>query len=103
MSVIYLISIIVTIISLGLIDWRYRLCFFKKPKATSIAILAVMAILLIWDFIGIDAGIFFSGQSEFMTGIYIARDVPIEELGLLFVIAYIPLIVHSLTSRRKYV
>ena len=93
MIFLYLAIILVTIVCLLLVDYRYKLVFFKNLKAAAISIIVVWACLFFWDILGISRGIFYSGGSNFMSGIYFFKDMPLEEPFLLIVIAYTPLLI----------
>lgn len=100
MSALYLISIVISALGLLFIDYRLRLVVFKNRLKAVRIIGLVMLVLLGFDFAGIELGIFFSGESQYMSGLYIAPDVPIEEIGLLFIIAYQPLLIASWLKER---
>lgn len=95
----YIAAILLSLTGLLLCDYRYKLVLFKNERAGLIAIFVAWAGLLIWDFIGINQGIFFSPSPKYALNIYVANELPIEELLLLIVIVYTPLIIWT-TLRR---
>ena len=46
-------------------------------------------VFLIWDVAGIALGIFFRGSTEFMTGLLIGPELPIEEALFLTLLSYL--------------
>ena len=44
---------------------------------------------LVWDLVGIGLGIFFRGETAFMTGILLAPELPLEELFFLTLLCYL--------------
>jgi len=99
----YLSSLILTLFCLGLIDWKYSLCFFKDWRRAAKALGAAWLGLFIWDLLGIWQGIFFSLESKYATDIYIIKNLPIEELFALAVIVYTPLLAWTYLRSQKNV
>lgn len=89
----YLGLILFSFMGMSTLDWRFKLAFFDKPKSTTLTLLLLLVIFIIWDLIGIKLGIFFSGHSEFMSGIYLAKDFPLEEIFFLLFLSYFSLLV----------
>ena len=87
-------SLVIAVSTAGImtIDHRWKLAFFRNARATWLAIAASMSLLLIWDVLGIRSGIFFRGETEFMTGLLVAPELPVEEIGFLFFLSYIALV-----------
>lgn len=76
-------------------DHRWKLAFFHNKKAAwTICILTVIA-FLIWDALGIATGTFFRGETQYMTGIELAPEMPLEEPIFLFFLTYLTI---NLTS-----
>lgn len=101
MNFIYLGALLFSLAGLALIDLRFKLAFGKNAKAATIAIAIPYALFVIWDFVGIDLGIFFKGESKFITGLTIAPHFPVEELFFLAVLCYTTLIVSAGLDRRN--
>lgn len=89
----YLLSLVVVIGCLLLVDYRYRLAFFHDWRRTSITLTVGVIIFSIWDIIGIKLGIFFSGQSSYMSGLYLLPEYPLEELFFLFLLCFCTLLI----------
>jgi lycopene cyclase domain-containing protein len=98
---IYLVSLLVSLAGLVALDRKHKLAFAKNPKAATIAIAIPYLIFVIWDAAGIALGIFFKGQSQFLTGIMIAPEFPIEELFFLALLSYTTLIASTWFARAK--
>ena len=101
MNFIYLGSLLVSLAGLVALDRKHKLAFAKNPKAATIAIAIPYLIFVIWDAAGIALGIFFKGQSQFLTGIMIAPEFPLEELFFLALLCYTTLIASTWFARTK--
>lgn len=101
MNFVYLAALLISLAGLATIDYRFKLAFAKNAKAATIAIAIPYLLFIIWDAAGIALGIFFKGQSQFLTGILIAPEFPIEELFFLALLCYTTLIVATWFGRVK--
>lgn len=99
----YLAGLMVSIIGLGVADWRFKLAVFVDANRTVRAVLAGWVVLLVWDAIGIAADIFHVGASSYATGWLIAPDMPIEEPVFLFLLCYLSLLTFIIVRRRLHV
>ncbi|MCT9871411.1 lycopene cyclase domain-containing protein [Paenarthrobacter aurescens] len=87
MGVLYLVSLLLGIICMLLLDHRFRLFFWRDPKAAAIVTAVGVLFLLAWDLAGIGLGIFLRGEGTIATGLLIAPELPIEEpVFLLFLV-----------------
>jgi lycopene cyclase domain-containing protein len=84
----YLIGLLVALAGLTLTDYRYKLAYFTAPKRTLKTIGAATAVFLVWDLLGVGLGIFFIGQTKYLTGIHMLPEVPLEEVFFLLVFVY---------------
>ena len=91
----YLIILLVTIGCMVLCDWRWKLAFFLDARRATVLSLVVVAAFLLWDAFGIMTGSFFRGGSEYMTGVILAPEMPVEEPVFLFFLTYLTI---NLTS-----
>jgi lycopene cyclase domain-containing protein len=89
---IYLLTLAVALAGLVALDFTHKLAFTKNAKAALAATGIPYIFFVIWDFTGINLGIFFKGASPYLTGLMIARDFPVEELFFLAVLCYSTLI-----------
>jgi lycopene cyclase domain-containing protein len=56
---------------------------------------------LAWDLSGIGLGIFFRGETPFMTGVVIAPELPIEEVFFLTLLCYLTMNLFGFLTRRR--
>lgn len=97
MSVLYLLSIIVPTVCMGLVDRRWRLFLFR-PGAARRAVVVVAAgtvVFLVWDLIAIGADMYHRGESDAMTGIELAPELPLEELFFIVFLCYLTMVLHQ--------
>lgn len=90
----YLLALVVSLLGLGLVDYRFKLAFFYN-KTAALTVLAIMIPLFIaWDIAGISLNIFFIGASNYLLGVRIG-EFPIEELFFLLLLNYSTLVVYT--------
>ena len=93
MSGLYIAALVATLVCLSAIDHHHKLVFFKDAKRAIKVFVCCMALFVSWDVAGIVLGIFFTGDTNFLLGIELAQDFPVEELFFLSVLIYTPLLV----------
>ncbi|WP_062077268.1 lycopene cyclase domain-containing protein [Demequina globuliformis] len=96
----YLAGLLVSLAGLATLDWRYRVALFDQPRRTLVTVGLAVVALLIWDFIGVGLGIFFIGDTEYLSGITVAPEVPIEEIFFLILLTYQTLLLWRAFARR---
>lgn len=70
-----------------LLDWRFRLFFWKDAVSAALVTVVGFVFFLAWDVAGIAGGIFFRGEAAIATGLVLAPELPIEEpVFLLFLV-----------------
>lgn len=84
----YLAALAVALSGMVLLDWRFELFFWRDARRATIVIVTGVVFFLIWDLGGILLGIFFRGQTDFMTGLLIGPELPIEEVFFLTLLCY---------------
>jgi lycopene cyclase domain-containing protein len=92
--ILYLLALTVSLLGMGLIDFKHKLALFSQPVRTAITLTVAVTVFLIWDLVGISLGIFFRGQGPYLTGITIAPELPIEEVFFLTLLSYTILIAY---------
>ncbi|MEN9954000.1 MAG: hypothetical protein RL028_602 [Actinomycetota bacterium] len=92
--ILYLLALTVSLLGMGLIDFKHKLALFSQPLRTAITLIVAVTVFLIWDLVGIALGIFFRGQGPYLTGITIAPELPIEEVFFLTLLSYTILIAY---------
>ena len=100
MSWVYLVAIVVSTLGMGVLDWRYKLALWEDSRRTIVTVSIGVTVFIIWDLFGIALGIFFSGHSEFMSGVYLAPEFPIEELLFLTFLCYFTLTMYRILETR---
>lgn len=91
----YLTFLLVSLGCMLLLDWRFRLFFWRDALAATIVTIAGVAFFLAWDAFGIAAGIFLRGDALIATGIVLAPEMPIEEPVFLLFLTVCTMIVYS--------
>ena len=100
MQLAYLFALLLFIGAMGAIDAKYKLVFFRDRPAAIRSVFAGLVFFIIWDLMGIHAGIFFEGKSEYMTGFMVLPHLPIEEFFFLTLLVYTPLVVYEFARGR---
>jgi lycopene cyclase domain-containing protein len=88
-SVVYLAALSVSIFGMVMLDRRFRLFFWDDARRAAVVLAAGVALFLVWDLLGIGLGIFFRGQTPFMTGVLLAPELPLEEVFFLTLLCYL--------------
>jgi len=99
LTFVYLGLLLISITGVALLDFRHRLAFAVKPKAAALVLAISTAFFLGWDALGVTLGIFFRGQTELLTGVLIAPEIPLEELFFLILLSYSTLIAFTAIER----
>lgn len=102
----YLAALLFSLGGMVVLDWRYRLYFWRAPVRAAVVLLSGVVFFVVWDLLGIGLGIFFRGQTEFMTGILLAPELPLEEIFFLALLCYLTMnvwlgVTDRFTSRRS--
>lgn len=84
----YLAALGVALTGMVLLDRRFTLFFWRDARRAAIVLVLGVVFFLIWDLGGILLGIFFRGQTDFMTGLLIGPELPIEEVFFLTLLCY---------------
>ena len=100
MNWLYLSALLVSFSGMAVIDRRYSLAFFKDSKRTLLTVLVSVGVFVVWDIAGIVSGIFYSGNSPYMSRLYLGPEFPIEELVFLTFLSYFTLIMYRFWSKR---
>ncbi|WP_062464989.1 lycopene cyclase domain-containing protein [Demequina soli] len=96
----YLGALLVSIAGLGLLDHRYRIAVFDRPRPALLTVAIAVASFLVWDLAGVGLGIFFIGGAPYLTGALLAPEVPLEELFFLVLLVYQTLLLWRWLDRR---
>ena len=85
----YLLALLVSLTGMVVLDRRFGLFFWRAPRAAAVVLGVGVLFFLAWDVLGIMAGIFYRGQTVFMTGLQVAPELPIEEVFFLTFLCYL--------------
>jgi lycopene cyclase domain-containing protein len=86
-------------LSVSMLDRRFRLFFWEDARRAAVVLVAGVVLFLVWDLLGIGLGIFFRGQTPFMTGLQLAPELPVEEVFFLTLLCYLAMNVFGAAGR----
>ncbi|MBC7518183.1 MAG: lycopene cyclase domain-containing protein [Microbacteriaceae bacterium] len=89
MGLLYLAALLVALTGMVVLDRKFLLFFWRDARRAVIVTVIGVTFFLGWDFVGIGAGVFFRGETNFMTGIQVAHEVPLEEVFFLVLLCYL--------------
>lgn len=92
MSVVYLLTLLAAIGCMVLLDRRFALFFWRDARRATIVLVSGVVFFVLWDLFGIGLGIFYRGETAFMTGIVVAPELPLEELFFLTFLCYLTMV-----------
>lgn len=92
MSVVYLATLLASLGCMVLLDRRFSLFFWRDARRATIVLAAGVLFFVLWDLFGIGLGIFYRGETAYMTGIVVAPELPIEELFFLAFLSYLTMV-----------
>jgi lycopene cyclase domain-containing protein len=101
-SLAYAGALLVSILGLAVLDLRFRLVLFAgRPSALrGAATIAVgVVFFVLWDLVGIALGVFFRGATRYLSGVLVAPELPVEELGFLTLLCYLTLLAYVAAAR----
>jgi lycopene cyclase domain-containing protein len=99
MGLIYLAALLVALTGMVMLDRRFTLYFWADARRAAIVTVVGLAFFVTWDLLGIGLGIFFRGETAFMTGLQIAPELPVEELFFLALLVYVTMNLYAAASR----
>ena len=99
MSLLYLLALVISLTGMVVLDRRFGLFFWNSPRRAAIVLVVGVAFFLVWDLAGIGLGIFFRGETSFMTGLQLAPELPLEELFFLTLLCYLVMNAYGWLSR----
>ena len=101
MGLIYLAALLVSLTGMIVLDRRFRLFFWADARRAAIVTVVGVAFFVVWDLFGIGLGIFFRGETAFMTGLQVAPELPVEELFFLALLVYVTMNLYGAFSRLR--
>jgi len=75
------------------------LFFWRDPRRALVVLIVGLVFFLIWDLQGIGLGIFFRGETSFMTGLQVTPELPIEEPFFLVLLCYLTMNLYGFLVR----
>lgn len=90
----YLAALLVSITGMAVLDHRFTLFVFRDPARAAVTLLAGVVFFLVWDLVGIELGIFFRGETSFMTGVQLYPELPVEEVFFLVLLCWLTMNLH---------
>ncbi len=89
MNLLYLGALLVALFGMVMLDRRFRLFFWRDARRAAIVLPVGILFFLVWDLVGVGLGVFFRGETSFMTGLQIAPEIPLEEVFFLALLCYL--------------
>lgn len=100
MQLTYLIALIMSLLGLFVLDYRFKLAYWADAKATVLTVTIATGIFLVWDMLGIGLGIFLHGDSKYALSYTLVSEFPVEELFFLVLLVYVTLLVWRGSERQ---
>ena len=101
MGLLYLAALIVSLGCMVLLDWRFTLFFWRDARRAAIVLAVGVVFFLAWDLAGIGLGIFYRGETEIMTGVMLAPELPLEEAFFLALLCYLTMNAYGWLTRPR--
>lgn len=105
MGVVYLGALLLSLGCMLLLDWRFRLFFWRDAVSATVVTAVGLAFFLVWDVAGIANGIFFRGEAAIATGLTLAPELPLEEPVFLLFLVVCTMVLYTgavrMLSRRR--
>lgn len=105
MGVVYLAALLLSLGCMLLLDWRFRLFFWRDAVSATVVTAVGLAFFLVWDVAGIANGIFFRGDAAIATGLILAPELPLEEPVFLLFLVVCTMVLYTgavrMLSRRR--
>ena len=102
MSLAYAGALLFSIAGLAVLDLRLRLVLFaggSGARRGAAAIAIGVGFFVLWDLVGIGLGVFFRGATPYLSGVLLAPELPVEELGFLTLLCYLALLAYVAAAR----
>ena len=100
MSFLYLLALLIALTGMVMLDRRFGLFFWASWRRALAVLIAGVAFFVVWDLAGIGLGIFFRGETAFMTGLQVAPELPVEELFFLTLLCYLTMNLYGFVQIR---
>lgn len=101
MAGLYLLALVASAAGVLTLDWRFRLTLWAQPVRSGIAIVCGTLFFVVWDAVGIAAGVFVRGDSPLLLGVELFPHLPVEEPVFLAFLCHLALVIHAAVLRRR--
>lgn len=96
----YFFLLLFSIFGLLILDYRYKLAFWRSLKPSIYTISCSLALFLLFDVLGIVNKIFATNQ-KYVIGIYaVSKNLPLEEFLFLFLLSYLTLLLYIILAKK---
>jgi lycopene cyclase domain-containing protein len=95
----YLGSLLVAIACMAVMDLRWRLVLWADLRRGVTVLVSGVVLFLVWDLAAVALGFYRRGETDVMTGVQIAPDIPLEEIFFILFLCYVTLVLHRLLAR----
>lgn len=99
MSWAYAAALVVSLAGIVTVDRRLRLFLFADARRAVPVLVAGVLFFIAWDLVGIGFGVFFEGATAYMTGLRLAPELPVEEVGFLTLLCYLTMTLYLAAGR----
>ncbi|WP_091029138.1 lycopene cyclase domain-containing protein [Microbacterium oxydans] len=99
MGALYLTALLVSLGCMLLLDWRFRLFFWRDTLSAAVVTLVGLVFFLLWDAAGIVNGIFLRGDAVIATGLVLAPELPVEEPVFLLFLVVCTMVIYTGSAR----
>ena len=100
MTLLYLAALLVALLGMVVLDRRFALFFWRDARRAAVVLAVGVLFFFVWDVAGVGNGIFFRGETSFMTGLQVASEIPLEEIFFLTLLCYLTMNVYGAASAR---
>lgn len=92
-------ALVVSLAGMLVIDRRLRLVWFAAPRRAALVGAVGLVFFLAWDLTGVRTGVFFVGDGPYQSGLHVAPEVPVEELGFLLLLGQVTMCLAAAAER----
>jgi lycopene cyclase domain-containing protein len=98
-TLLYLAALLVALVGMVMLDRRFTLFFWRDARRAAIVLPVGILFFLMWDVVGVGLGVFFRGETAFMTGLQIAPEIPLEEVFFLALLCYLTMNAYAAATK----
>lgn len=94
----YAAALLISTVCMALLDARFRLVLWRDARRSWAVLVLGIVFFLLWDLAAIALGFYHRGESEAMSGLMLAPELPVEELIFITFLCYTTLVLHGLVT-----